>query len=175
MCSCVHVTFKSCMKNLILLFFFVMQLQVYAQGEITTFILVRHAEKADDGRDPALSPVGVERAQRLASLLKNTDIAAVYSTRYKRTQNTVGPVAKEKNLIINDYESMTADVLKKLVSENSGRTILIAGHSNTIPQFANTLIGKSDFQNFADTEYGTILVIAVVEVGQTASVVKLSY
>lgn len=164
------------MKKIVFLLFFVGQLQVNAQDQkITTFILVRHAEKASNDKDPELSEVGVERAQRLAELLRNTKITAVYSTKYKRTQNTIGPVAKAQNLSVNDYESMTAEMLQKIATENPGGTILIAGHSNTVPQIANALLGKTEFQNFPDSEYGTILIVSVVELGKVASVLRLSY
>jgi 2,3-bisphosphoglycerate-dependent phosphoglycerate mutase len=164
------------MKKIILLLIFVVQLQANAQDQkITTFILVRHAEKASNDKDPELSQAGVERAQRLAELLKTTTISAVYSTKYKRTQNTIGPVAKAQNLSVSDYESMTPEALQKIAAGNPGRTILIAGHSNTVPQIANTLLGETEFQNFPDSEYGTILVVSVLEVGKVASVLQLHY
>lgn len=164
------------MKKQLLLILFVTQLTAYAQDQkITTFILVRHAEKASDAKDPELSQAGVERAQRLAALLKSSSVSSVYSTKYKRTQNTVAPTAKEKSLTISNYETMTAEALQKIVKENEGGTILIAGHSNTIPPIANTLLGKTEFQNFADSEYGTILVVAVLEVGKVSSVLRLNY
>lgn len=162
--------------RILLLLLLVVQVEADAQDQkITTFILVRHAEKASDGKDPELSQAGAERAQRLAALLKNSKISALYSTKYKRTQNTISPISKEKNLTINDYESMTIDALQKIVNENVGGTVLVAGHSNTVPQMANTLLGKNEFQNFPDTEYGTILVISVLEVGKVTSVLRLNF
>src|SRR5687767_5629493 len=96
---------------------------------ITTFILVRHAEKATGGDDPDLKPEGHERAKLLASVLKNTSLSAVYSTRYNRTKNTVSPVAKEKGLEVQVYENLKASELDALVTKHSGETILIGGHS----------------------------------------------
>ena len=41
-----------------------------AQKKITTFVLLRHAEKGNDGTDdPDLNPEGVERAARLVQIL----------------------------------------------------------------------------------------------------------
>ncbi len=163
------------MKSLILLFCLFSTAVVAQQEKITTLILVRHAEKASDGKDPELSEAGVARAQRLAAFLSNTAIGAVYSTNYKRTQNTVAQIAREKNLSITNYELMTLDHLRELTNRFAGKTILIAGHSNTIPQIANALLGRSQFQTFSDSEYGTILILSVVDAGKNASVLHLTY
>src|SRR4051812_24667993 len=73
--------------------------------QITTFILVRHAEKmADAGKDPALSSEGNARTKRLVSLLEKTTIDAIYTTPYKRTRSTVEPLAQAKRLTIREYE-----------------------------------------------------------------------
>lgn len=67
--------------------------------KITTFILLRHAEKISDGSsDPDLKQEGIDRAFRLATLLKNANVAAIYSTDFKRTRNTVAMLAKDKGL-----------------------------------------------------------------------------
>jgi broad specificity phosphatase PhoE len=164
------------MKKIFLLLLLVGPFGANAQDQkITTFILIRHAEKASDEKDPELSHAGTERAQRLAVLLKNSQITAVYSTKYKRTQNTVGPISKEKNLAIKDYDAMTAETLQKIATENSGSIVLIAGHSNTVPQIANVLLGRNEFQNFPDTEFGTVLVISVLEIGKVTNVLRLNY
>jgi broad specificity phosphatase PhoE len=152
-------------------------INLFAQTDpvITTFILVRHAEKATGGDDPDLKPEGHERAKHLVSVLKNTSLGAVYSTRYNRTKNTVGPVAREKGLEVQVYESLKANELDALVTKHAGQTVLIGGHSNTIPQIANLLLGKEEFKNFEDTAYGNLLIISVVERGKTAKVTWLNY
>lgn len=149
---------------------------VNAQATVTTFILVRHAEKGNDGTDdPDLKPEGTERAKRLSSLLKNTSIDAVYSTRYKRTKNTVTPLALEKKLEIQIYETVTPDLIDGLINKHNGKTILIGGHSNTVPQLANLLTGKEEYKTFPDTEYGNIFIVSVVESGKVAKVTVLNY
>lgn len=145
------------------------------EKKITTFILVRHAEKASDGTDPELSAEGLQRAQRLSELLKNSNISTIYSTNFKRTRTTVEPLSNKMKVFINSYERMTLEALEDLVRENEGSTILIAGHSNTVPQMANVLLGTNQFQNFPDSEYGTILIISVLKVGKVGSFVRLSY
>jgi 2,3-bisphosphoglycerate-dependent phosphoglycerate mutase len=125
----------------------------------TTLILIRHAEKGDDGsKDPPLSDAGATRANSLVSALKNTTIDAIYSSNYKRTKNTVAPVAQAKSLEVKIYEPLKEDEIKKILANHKGQTILIAGHSNSTPWTANFLTG-SKLANFADTDYGNILII----------------
>src|SRR5690606_13518954 len=67
-------------------------------GEVA-FVIVRHAEKAGGaGSDPALSDAGRERAAALARRLSGTSVAAVYTTDFRRTRDTVAPTAAAQGL-----------------------------------------------------------------------------
>lgn len=145
-----------------------------AQGDLTTFILVRHAEKGnDDPRDPSLSPEGEARAQKLAEVLADQQITAIYSTPFKRTQNTAKPVAAAKGLSVESYDFRSQTYLQEMLQKHAGGTILISGHSNTTPQVANMLIGKESFQTLDESEYGMIFIVTVSELGKGAvTVVK---
>jgi 2,3-bisphosphoglycerate-dependent phosphoglycerate mutase len=165
------------MKKLPLLLFAIICLvqTVSAQTELTTFILVRHAEKGTEGGDdPNLKPEGNERAKKFAALFTQATVDAIYSTRFKRTKNTVTPLAQSKGLEVQVYESMKSEAVDELIKKHAGKTIVVAGHSNTIPQIANVLLGKNEFQQFPDTEYGNILVITLVKRGD-GKVVRLQY
>src|SRR5688572_20712788 len=61
-----------------------------------TVILIRHAEKniEPNNPDPELSPAGQARAQELVRMFGNTGVGAIYVTQYKRTQQTVKPLAE---------------------------------------------------------------------------------
>lgn len=164
------------MKKLIIGLLFLTLLQVTYAQTITTFVLVRHAEKATEGGgDPELTPEGAKRAAAFAALFRNASVDAIYTTDYKRTRNTVTPLADEKHLAVNTYASMKTADLEGLVTKYNGGTIMIAGHSNTIPGIANELIGERRFKQFADDDYGNIIVISVTAVGKDAKVVWLRY
>lgn len=142
---------------------------------LTTFILVRHAEKSfETSPDPGLSPEGTERAKRLSVMLKNTSIDVICSTNYKRTRSTVEPLATAKNLPVLLYEPKTESMLK-LVQSYPGKTVLICGHSNTTPELANLLTGTKDFQPYRDDEYGIVLIVTVTETGKNAQVTRINY
>lgn len=83
----------------------------FAQQPVTTFILVRHAEKdmTQSTPDPDLSAEGHARARRLALLFEKTEIAAVYSTPFKRTRQTVEPLAAGKT----DYTTVCSERRKR--------------------------------------------------------------
>lgn len=133
----------------------------YSQ-ETTTFILVRHAEKAADGTsDPALTDAGIARANNILSLFRQADITAIYSTNYKRTKMTIAPLAGaiKKEITIYDPKNLKEFSLK-LLNDNSGGTVVISGHSNTTPMLANLLLGEEKFKQFDDNDYGNLLIIS---------------
>jgi broad specificity phosphatase PhoE len=134
--------------------------------QITTFILVRHAEKRmDDGKDPALSTEGNARARRLQSLLEKTAIDAIYTTPYKRTRSTVEPLAQAKGVTVREYEPQKRAAIEEMLTSFGGKTILVSGHSNTIPEIANWLTGSAQFADFDDADYGNLMVVSVLTLG----------
>ena len=65
-----------------------------AQGAPTTVILVRHAEKAaTPANDPGLTQAGLLRAKTLAHVAGSTNAAAVFVSQFRRTKQTVKPLA----------------------------------------------------------------------------------
>lgn len=149
---------------------------VTAQQAITTFILVRHAEKAmGDSKDPELTEAGQARAHRLISMLERTSIDAVYSTSYKRTRDTVTPLAHAKGLTVQDYEPQKEAAVEKMLKDHVGKTILVSGHSNTIPQIAGWLTGSDNWEAFDESDYGNVLIVSVVERRKVTTVTWLRY
>jgi broad specificity phosphatase PhoE len=119
---------------------------VGATMDETVFVIVRHAEKAaDDPKDPTLSDAGRARAQRLAGLLTGERMAAVYATGYRRTQMTASPTAHAHGLDVRIYDASTppADFVAQLRQEQTAGTVLVVGHSNTVPAIASALCACS--------------------------------
>jgi 2,3-bisphosphoglycerate-dependent phosphoglycerate mutase len=150
--------------------------QALAQSQITTFILVRHAEKGEDGtKDPDLSEDGKKRASHLAEMLSKSSITAIYSTGYKRTRNTVVPLASAKGLEILSYDPLKGEAIDKMLKDHAGGTVVISGHSNTIPWTANYLTGKNELKDFDDNDYRNFLVVSVLKKGTDTHVTWLTY
>jgi broad specificity phosphatase PhoE len=108
------------------------------------FHILRHAEKASEpGKDPGLNEVGSTRAERLAHLLRDEPIVAVYATGYRRTQATAASTASAHGLAIRTYEASehAARFVAKLRREHRRGAVLIVGHSNTTAAIASALCG----------------------------------
>jgi len=115
-----------------------------AEGRAATFIVVRHAEKgSDDARDPSLSSIGLARAERLAARLAQEPLAAVYATAYRRTRQTAKPAADAHGIAVTIYDAQLpaeAFASQLRVAHRQG-TVLIVGHSNTVPDIVAALSG----------------------------------
>jgi 2,3-bisphosphoglycerate-dependent phosphoglycerate mutase len=163
------------MKNgLVILLLFVSTI-VWAQ-QTTTFILVRHAEKASDGTsDPPLTEEGIARANNILSLFQQTEITAIYSTNYKRTTMTIAPLAEAKKVAVAIYDPKNLKEFSlKLLKDDPGGTTVISGHSNTTPTLANLLLGEEKFKQFDDDDYGNMLIITIDSNGM-AKLLHLRY
>lgn len=141
---------------------------VYAQPIV---FVVRHAEKANSGgNDPELSDAGRARAEVLAKMLRDSTITAIYTTEFKRTQQTAAPLAKALGInativLAND----TATLISKLrdLKENA----LVVGHGNTIPDLIKAL-GIATPINIAETDYDDLF---MVELGEKPRLIRLHY
>ena len=144
--------------------------------QITTFILVRHAEKVMDGsKDPALAEEGKARAGRLQLFLAKTVVDAVYTTPYKRTRATVEPVALAKGVAIHEYEPQKEGAIDEMLQQHEGKTILVSGHSNTIPEIANWLTGSKEYSEFSESDYSNLMIVSVAKKGSVTKVTWLRY
>jgi len=81
-----------------------------AHGQKAVFV-VRHAERQDDSADTPLSAAGADRARRLAAILKDAGVTAIYATQWQRTQQTVAPLAAATKLPIRQVPSKDIDGL----------------------------------------------------------------
>jgi broad specificity phosphatase PhoE len=143
---------------------------------MTTVILVRHAEKIIDpnNADVDLSAEGQARAQELLRMFGDSGINAIYATQYRRTQETVKPLADRLGLPINQVNAKnTSDLLAQIRSQHSGQTIFIAGHNNTVPEIIAAL-GGPQYPIIPESEYDNLFIVTVYRTGK-AKVVRMKY
>ncbi len=123
----------------------VLAVPTVARAQTTVFV-VRHAEKVSD-TDERLTDAGRERARRLAAMLKDAGIRAIYATDTERARDTAGPLAGALGLKITIYDTgggMRGPVdarpfVAMLRKEHARDVVLVVGHSNTIPDLLKAL------------------------------------
>lgn len=146
----------------------------------TTIIFVRHAEKAlDAGDDPGLNAAGRRRVAELTRQLVDADVVAgvdaIYTTQYRRTQETARPLADALDLPINQYDAAdTESVLETILKRHKGKIILVVAHSNTLPELIANLGASKKVPPIAENEYDNIYVISIPWFGKTKTI-RLRY
>ena len=146
----------------------------------TTVIFVRHAEKALlPADDPGLSPAGQRRVAELTRQLKDADVIAgidaVYSTPYRRTEETARPIAELLELPVNSYDaSDTEAIMEYIVREHKGKIILVVGHSNTLPALMANMGASKRVPAIAENEYDNIYIVSIPWFGKTKTI-RLRY
>ncbi len=128
----------------------------------TKIYIVRHAEK-ESGNDPGLTPAGRVRAGDLVRKLKHKHIRRIYVTQYRRTQMTGDSMRIQLGIDTVHYIADTTgvDLLNKIIAHNDRQhTILVIGHSNTIPKIIRKL-GVMNFpqENMADNEFDNLFLV----------------
>jgi phosphohistidine phosphatase SixA len=127
-------------------------------AEDKAWYFVRHFEKLQ-GEDPGLSDAGGQRAIKLAEFFTDIPLSQIYSTDYKRSQQTAAPVADKLALAVLCYDPRKlAQLADKLRLSNH---VLVIGHSNTTPQLI-TLMGGSA-KPMSELDYGQIFIVSKIE------------
>jgi len=131
-------------------------------------IVVRHAERADAGSldsgmtttppDPELSTVGKARAQALAAMLKDAGVTAIYTTEYRRTKDTAAPLADALKITSEVVSARDQAALIARIKANTSGTVVVVGHSNTVPTIIKAL-GGADV-TVGDHEYDSLFFVA---------------
>jgi broad specificity phosphatase PhoE len=135
-----------------------------AQSAVTTVYLVRHAEKAAaPAADPPLTEAGQARAVALQELLATAGVDVVMVTPFARTRATAQPLATALGLTVRELPPPQrvpahAEQVAALVRAEAGRTVLVVGHSNTIPAIAAAL-GAPRVPDLCDGEYDQVWVL----------------
>ena len=164
------------MKKFLLTIFVFTLFIACTSDKTTTYYLIRHAEKDrtnTTNKNPNLNSDGVIRAEKWAKNFENIKLDAVYSTDYNRTQQTAAPTAKSKGLIVQSYNpsKMYDSIFKK---NTKGKTILVVGHSNTTPVFANAILGQKKYKNMADNDNASLYIVTVVNDKKSSEIKKVN-
>ena len=143
--------------------------------EYHTLVLTRHAEKESGKKDPKLTDQGQKRAENLKDILLPLQPDRCYTTNPARCVLTTMPLAKalkspNAHYQARDYYSL----FKKIITENQANKALIVGHSNTIPEMLNLLIGEKQYEEFDESEYSRLFLVKTKGLGES-EVLELKY
>jgi broad specificity phosphatase PhoE len=120
--------------------------------------IVRHAERVDESSDSPLSAVGERRAEVLAVMLADAGVTAIYTTEYQRTVKTGEPLARRLGLSIARTSRPPAELVPEIRARHEADTVLIVGHSNTVPDIL-AAFGHSARVTIANDEYTNLFVL----------------
>lgn len=129
-----------------------------------TFYIVRHAEKAtaapNMSSDVLLSEAGQQRAIALKNILAKEKIVSIFSTQTIRTTSTAKPLAELKGITVQLYSPRdTVDrFISRLKSIKKG-SVLIIGHSNTVDDLVNKMMGQNLLTDLPETEYDNLFIV----------------
>jgi len=161
----------TCLKNNLMKYFLVIVFTAFValvKAQTTTIILLRHAEKDTSlpnatmmKADPPLTKAGEERAVRLLTVLKDYKPDIIYSTNYIRTKATVTPLAQKfaKDVVVYNPNDLVKFAEELRVQK--GKTIVVAGHSNTTPALVNTLLKEKKYESLPDSVYNKFWIVTI--------------
>lgn len=147
-----------------------------AWGEVAplTVFVVRHAEKAAaPADDPLLGAAGRLRAESLADMLADAGVQAIYSSPTTRTRQTVEPLASRLHLTVRTVQARATAELARRILGGAERVVLVAGHSNTVPEIVRAL-GGGDVASIGDAEYDNLYIVHITAAG-AATTLRLHY
>ncbi len=144
----------------------------------TGIIVVRHAEvEPGTDADPGLSVDGRERAARLAKMLSQArpvrGIDTIFTSEFKRTQQTVTPLAEALGLPLNIVPTATWNELpRRILRQHRGEYVLVVGNANTVPALVEALSGEK--VELREDEYDTMFIVFSPQISKS-KVLRVRY
>lgn len=127
---------------------------------VTVFV-VRHAEKGPETPDPSLNAEGGKRAEALARVLGEARISATFASEFKRTQETMAPLASAFGLTTRVIPAAALDSLvRQIRALPPGSRAVVASHSNLVHLIVERLSGAK-LTPLADTDYDRLVVVTL--------------
>ena len=125
----------------------------------TTILVVRHADRA--GEADSLSAAGVARAKTLVNVASRANVKAIYHSDTNRTRLTAEPLAAALGIKPEEYPAKEVDALiARIFAAHEGETVLVVGHSNTVPLII-AAAGGPTMADLAEDEFDRLFIVIV--------------
>lgn len=118
------------------------------------YYVMRHLQTPPGVKDPDLTVEGKAQAEQLVGWFAGDPPTAIYASSLKRAQQTAAPLAKALGLTPKIYDPANTPALVQMVKAEGG-TVLVIGHSNTVPDIVEQLGGTRPGP-IADDQFGDI-------------------
>jgi broad specificity phosphatase PhoE len=133
---------------------------LHAQAPVTVFV-VRHAEKGPETPDPSLTAAGERRAKALARALGEARVTTIFASEFKRTRETVAPLAAATGLTPIVINAANLDsLIARLRALPPGSRALVASHSNLVHLIVERLSGVK-VAPLTEVDYDRLAVVTV--------------
>ena len=135
--------------------------QVPPANAVRTVFLVRHGDTAPQPgeQDPKLTEAGEARAARLAEVLRDEPMGAIFVTRTTRSLQTGTPTAEFNGIEPTVYLPTGYDDLRaKVLAEPGGSSCVVVAHSNTVPGIVEAFGGR-EMDELPEKEFDRLIVL----------------
>lgn len=130
-----------------------------AKGGATTLLIVRHADRPGDQDD--LTPAGIARAKELVHAASQAGVTAIYCTKTARSRKTAEPLAAALKLTPIELDPKDPEgVVKHVLANNRGKTVVVVGHSNTVPKII-AAAGGPTLPDLKDGDFDNLYVLTL--------------
>jgi hypothetical protein len=141
-------------------------------GTTTTVILIRHADRDDNGH---LTAQGHERAKALVDAVSDMDITAIYSPNLERNLDTVKPLANHLGIDITLAPKISLPrvnkILNEILTKHAGGVVLWVGNISGNLQAVYSRLGGT---GKGPLKYGDLYILTVPDKGPV-KVIKSRY
>ena len=100
----------------------------------------------------------MERSLLWNGYFENKEVNSIYSTNYNRTIETVLPISIAKGIKPIIYSASNVNY-ESFLKKEKGNTVIVVGHSNTIPGFVNKLIKDDYYKQINDTVNSNLYIV----------------
>ena len=128
-------------------------------GAPDAVILLRHAERESSATDSLLSERGRLRAEGLVKALKDANIKAILTSDVQRAKDTATPLARALKITPEVVQAQDYARFRKQIMRANGGTVLVIGHSNTVPKIIEALGGPA--VTIDETEFDKMFILSL--------------
>ena len=150
-----------------------------ATNTVTTVILIRHADRdvppagTPDPPGPPLNDKGMARSKTLVHVLSTAGIQAIYTSDYTRAKMTAKLFFAAHPGLPLVRLNAAPELRDHILTHHAGQTVLVVGHTNTVPDLIE-LLGGPSLPDIDDCEFDNLFVLVRYST-TSASVTRLKY